>query len=73
MIMTLEQHREKNTLALRTWRHRNRDHYRAYQREYQRRYIRRMKQEYIERMGQLGTATSTAQGGDYEQVANAHN
>ena len=29
MIMTLEEHRAKNTLALRSWRHRNREHYRT--------------------------------------------
>lgn len=52
MIMILEEHRAKNTLALCSWRHRNREHYRTYQPEYKRRYIRRMKQEYIERMGQ---------------------
>ena len=40
MIMTLEEYRAKNTLALRSWRHRNREHYRTYQREYKRRYIR---------------------------------
>ena len=72
MIMTLEEHRAKNTLALRSWRHRNREHYRTYQREYKRRYIRRMKQEYAERMGQSEIATSTVQGGDYEQVAKGH-
>jgi hypothetical protein len=69
MIMTLEEHRAKNTLALRNWRHRNREHYRTYQREYKRRYISRMKQEYAERMGQSGIATSTVQGVDHEQVA----
>ena len=61
MIMTLEEHRAKNTLALRSWRQRNREHYRTYQREYKRRYIHRMKREYAERMAQSGKATTTVQ------------
>jgi hypothetical protein len=62
MIMTLEEHRAKNTLALRSWRHRNREHYRTYQREYKRRYLRRMKEEYAERMRQSSNSYKHSSG-----------
>lgn len=72
MVMKLEDYRAKNTLALRNWRHRNRERYRAYQRDYKRRYFQRMREEYVERTGMQAATGISIRGGDYEQVAKGH-